>query len=82
MSHKISLQEAKEKLDWEKHCQELNKAGLPVDTTPRWQKKQKARQTKYQKFVDMLMGRGGHYTQKEDKKEEKNENTTVTEGTT
>jgi hypothetical protein len=69
MSHRVKLAEGKEKLAWEQHCQELNKAGLKVDTISRWEKKRKQRQTRYQKFVDILMKRGGHYTQKEKKKE-------------
>jgi hypothetical protein len=69
MSHRVKLAEGKEKLAWEQHCQELNKAGLKVDTVSRWEKKRKAKQTKYQKFVDMLFKRGGHYEQKQKKKE-------------
>ena len=68
MSHKISMQEAKEKFKWEQHCQELNNAGLKVDTLSRLKKKQLKRQSKAKRFTDMLFKRGGHVEQKEPKK--------------
>ena len=68
MSHKISLAEGKEKLDWYNHCQELNNAGLQVDKVPRWRKKQIKQQSKMKQFRDMLFDRGGHIEQKEKKK--------------
>jgi len=72
MSHRISIQDAKEKLSWEQHCQELNKAGIPVDRISRYEKKRRARMSKYERFVAMLKKRGGYYLKP--KKEEKTEN--------
>ena len=70
MSHRISISEAKEKLSWEQHCQELNKAGLPTNTVPRWKRKQQAKQTKYERFVAMLKRRGGYYIKPEKKEKQ------------
>ena len=68
MSHRISLEEGKEKLDWYNHCQELNNAGLQVDKVPRWRKKQLKKQSKMKRFTTMLFDRGGHVEQKKPKK--------------
>jgi len=68
MSHKISMQEAKQKFEWEQHCQELNQSGLKVDTMSRLKKKQLKRQSKMKRFTNMLFDRGGHVEQKQSKK--------------
>lgn len=72
MSHKISRQEGREKLEWEQHCQELNASGLKVSGVPRWKKKQQKRKSKTERFMDMLRRRGGHVEQKQKKKVDKN----------
>jgi len=72
MSHRISIEAAKEKFEWEKHCQELNRAGLPTDRISRYAKKQNARLSKTERFIEMLKNRGGYYKQKE-KEEKKDE---------
>ena len=68
MSHKISMQEAKQKFEWEQYCQELNQSGLKVDTMSRLKKKQLKRQSKMKRFTNMLFDRGGHVEQKQSKK--------------
>jgi|GEM_PF-5607984 len=68
MAHKISIQEAKEKFEWEQHCRELNESGIPVNKVPRWKRKQQKRQTKRAIFMGMLFDRGGHIEQKNPKK--------------
>lgn len=70
MSHKISKQEAREKHAWYEHCQELNNAGLQVSKMSRWRKKQLARESKVNRFIDMLKRRGGYAPEKKDKKKE------------
>ena len=68
MSHRISIQQAKDKYNWDQHCQELNKNNIKVNTIPRWRKKQKQRTSKLNSFISMLQRRGGHVEQKEKKK--------------
>ena len=74
MAHKITIQEAKEKFEWEQHCRDLNKSGIPISKVPRWQRKQQTRQSKTKKFTDMLFRRGGHIEQKKPKKKEGEQN--------
>lgn len=71
MSRRISHEEAKNKYEWEQHCQELNKAGIPINTIPRWKRRQQIKQTKLKRFIDMLIKREGHIEQKKANKKEK-----------
>lgn len=66
MTHRVSMREGKEKLEWEKHTQELAKAGLPTDKLSRTQKKQLKRMSKIKRFTNMLIKREGHFTQSEE----------------
>lgn len=64
MSKRISIKEAHKKHENILQSQELNKQGIKPKIS-RAEKKRKMRLSKTQRFIEMLVRRGGHYKQKE-----------------
>lgn len=73
MTHKISKEDAILKYERELEKIELQKQGKLVKSD-RLEKKRKRRESKYQKFVNILKSRGGHAEQKKKNTKGGNEN--------
>lgn len=64
MSKRISIKEAKRKMENESESQELNRKGI-IPKISRQEKKRRMRLSKTQRFVEMLKDGGGYFKQKE-----------------